>query len=206
MGMFRRIAKDVARSTEAQSRAQEFADSLRLQLDGFQAGLDPNSQYFERASAPEYLIKLSSASERKRDAATKLNLHGYAAAFSSIHCRTFLRIHKGTLLGESKPEVTFGKYGCKELHSLHSDIRYLAWGVNQADVNPLEYWECKEMVDLYQSRVIEFAKSKLESGNLQILNDFNFPATIESVLWSSYEQMLHPPTNLYVPNVPPIAR
>ena len=204
--MFRRIAKDVARSTEAQSRAQEFADSLRLQLDGFQAGLDPNSQYFERASAPEYLIKLSSASERKRDAATKLNLHGYAAAFSSIHCRTFLRINKGTLLGETKPEVTFGKYGCGELHSLHSDIRYLAWGVNQAAVNPLEYWECKEMVDLFQYRVIEYAKSKLESGNLQITNDFNSPVTKEFVAWSAYERHLHPAKNLHVPNVPPVTR
>jgi len=206
VGMFRRIAKDVARSSEAQSRAQEFADSLRLQLDGFQAGLDPSSPYYERASAPEYLNKLVSASEKKRDAATKLNLHNYAAAFSSIHCRTFLRIQRSALLGESEPNVVFRKYGCWELHSLHSDIRYLAWGVNQAGVNPLEYWECKEMVDLFQSRVIEFAKSKMEIGNIQIVNDFNVPSTMESVEWSSYEQMLYPPTNLYVPNVPPVAR
>lgn len=204
--MFRRIAKDVAGNSEAQLRTQEFADSLSLQLDGFQAGLDPNSLYYERASAPDYLSKLISASERKRDAATKLNLHDYAAAFSSIHCRTFLRVHKSAVLGESKPDVTFGKYGCRELHSLHSDIRYLAWGVNKAGVNPLEYWECKEMVDLFQSRVITYAKSKLVSGNLQIINDFNIPATIESAAWSSYEQMLYPPTNIYVPDVPPVAR
>ena len=200
--MFRRIAKDVARSTEAQSRAQEFADSLRLQLDGFQAGLDPSSLYYERASAPEYLNKLTSASENKRDAATKLNLHDYAAAFSSIHCRTFLRIHKSVLSGESKPAVTFGKYGCRELHSLHSDIRYLAWGVNQAGINPLEYWECKEMVDLFEYRVIEYAKSKLESGNIEITNDFHSPITTEFVAWSAYERQLHPAKNLHVPNVP----
>ena len=206
MGIFRRIAKETARSAEAQSRLQEFDDSLRLQLEGFEAGLNPSSPYFERASDLEYLKKLVSASEKKRDAATTLNLHGYAAAFSTIHCRTFLRLNESVLYGDAKPKVTFGLYGCRELHSLHSDIRYLAWGVDKASVDPREYWDCKEMVDLYQQRIIDFATTLVEFGNLQIVNDFKVPATSESVSWSSYKQMLYPPTNLFVPNVPPISR
>ena len=206
MGMFRRIAKETARNAEAQSRLQEFDDSLRLQLQGFEAGLNPSSPYFERASDIEYLKKLVSASEKKRDAATKLNLHGYAAAFSTIHCRTFIRLNEGVLIGDSQPQVTFGLYGCRELHSLHSDIRYLAWGVDKAGVDPREYWDCKDMVDQYLQRIIDFAITLVESGNIQIVNDFNFPATKELVSWSSYKQLLYPPTNFIVPNVPPVQR
>lgn len=204
--MFGRIAKEAARSAEAKSREREFEDSLLLQLHGFEAGQNPSSPYFERASDLEYLKKLVSASEKKRDAATKLNLHGYAAAFSTIHCRTFLRMNESVLIGESKPQLIFGLYGCRELHSLDSDIRYLAWGVNKAGVDPREYWECKEMVDLYRQRIIDFATTLVESENLLIVNDFKVPATSESVSWSNYKPMLYPPTNLYVPNVPPISK
>jgi hypothetical protein len=204
MGMFQRLAKENERRAQAQSKWADFEKSLQLQIQGFEASNDIGNQYYERASSSEYLDKLVSASEKKRDEATQLNLHGFAAAFSSIHCRTFLRINQDVLLGTKAPTVVFGKYGVKSLSSLHSDIRYLAWGVAEAGVDKVEYWECKTMVDLYQFRIIELAKSKLESGKIEISDNFTLPPTVELVDWRNYEWTLLAPTNVITPSVPPL--
>jgi hypothetical protein len=199
MGMFKRIAKESERASEARSRTQEFEKAVAVMMDGFQASRDPENQYFEKASSPSYLENLILASERKRDEATRLNLHGFAAIFSSIHCRTFFNLHQDEFFGDVPPKVNLTYYGCTELGSLHSDIRYLAWGVNKSNVNPLEYWDCKKMVDFYEAKVIDYAKSQLVGGSIQVA----YPRK-EMISWANFERSLRPPTNVITPSVPPV--
>ena len=204
MGMFRRIAKENARSAEARDKWSDLEDALRLQMEGYAASHDPENPYYEKASSTEYLTKLVEASEKRRDEATRLNLHGFAAAFSSIHCRTFLRVNQDVLLGKKEPNIIFTIYGVRQLSTLHSDVRYLAWGVEKSGVDKAEYWECKAMVDLYQFRVHELAKSRLELGKLRIVDNYKSPPEDEYVDWTKYEWTLLPPTNVITPNVPPM--
>jgi hypothetical protein len=204
VGMFRRVAKEYARSAEARDKWSDLEDALRLQMEGFSASHDLANPHYEKASSDEYLAKLVEASERRRDEATRLNLHGFSAAFSSIHCRTFLRVNQDVLLGKKEPNLIFTPYGVRQLSSLHSDVRYLAWGVEKAGVDKAEYWECKAMVDLYQFRVHELAKSKLEFGKLRIVNNYKSPPEENSVDWTQYEWTLLPPTNVITPSVPPM--
>jgi hypothetical protein len=204
MGIFRRINKEVKRQVESNNRSQEFENTLKIVMEGFDASRNPQNPNFTKANTPEYKKNLLKTSEQRREDATRLNLHGYAAMYSSIHCRTFLDLHQDELLGLATPQVVFGRYGCRELHSLHSDIRYLAWGVSRAGVDPHEYWECKGMVDLYQSRIILFAMSKLKSGKLEIIDDFVSPPIKETVDWINYESMLKPNSALITPTVPPL--
>jgi hypothetical protein len=202
--MFRRIAKENARSAEARDKWSDLEDALRLQMEGFSASHNPENPYYEKASSPDYLAKLVEASEKRRDEATRLNLHGFSAAFSSIHARTFLRVNQDVLVGKREPNLMFEPFGVRQLSSLHSDVRYLAWGVEKAGVDKAEYWECKAMVDLYQFRVHELAITRLESGKLQIVNNYKSPPEDEYVDWTQYEWTLLPPTNVITPNIPPM--
>ena len=204
MGIFRRIAREQQRSIEGRQRTPELAKALDIQLSAFDEIQNPQNPNFERANTPDYLKKLIKASQVRRDESIKLNLYDYAALFSTIHCRIYLKLNQEVLVGVKSPSILLGVYGCYELSSLHSDVRYLAWGVNKAGVDPREYWECKEMVDLYQSRIIEYAKSKMINGSIQVIDDFVHPPRETQVRWIDYEKYLLPPTNLMTPPVPPL--
>lgn len=204
MGMFKRIAKENARWQEAISRKPEFADSLRILMSGFEAVFDDSHPSHQKANSSEFLTKLLEQSLARRDAATQLNMHDYAAAFSTIHCRVYFRIHKEEIMNKEEPKVWFKPSGCHELHHLHSDIRYLAWGVAKAGVDPVEYWECKELVDLYQDLIIWFAKSKVKDGKINIADTYSTPPKVVSIEWKEYEVKLKPSTMFSVPYVPPI--
>jgi len=204
MGMFKRIAKENARWQEAISRKSEFADSLRILKSGFEAVFDDSHPSHQGANSSEFLTKLLEQSLARRDEATRLNMHDYAAAFSTIHCRVYFRIHKEEILNREEPKVRFYPYGCMELERLHSDIRYLAWGVAKAGVDPVEYWDCKELVDLYQDSVIWFAKSKVKDGKINIADTSSTPPKVVSIEWKEYEEKLKPSTMYSVPSVPPI--
>ena len=204
MGMFKRIAKENARLQEAISRKPEFADSLRILMSGFEAVFDDSHPSHQMANSAEFLKKLLDQSLARRDAATRLNMHDFAAAFSTIHCRVYFRIHKEEIMNKEEPKVLFIPYGCHELHHLHSDIRYLAWGVAKAGVDPVEYWECKELVDLYQELIISFAKSKVKDGKINILDNYGSTPKVVSIDWKEYEERLKPSTLISAPSVPPI--
>lgn len=204
MGIFRRIAREQQRLVEGRQRIPELAEAMKIQLNAFDEIQNPQNPNFERANTPEHLKKLVNASRVRRDESIKLNLYDYAALFSTIHCRIYLRLNQEVLVGIKSPSVRLGIYGNYELSSLHDDVRYLAWGVNKAGVDPREYWECKEMVDLYQSRIIEYAKSKMINGSIPVIDDFVHPPREAEVRWIDYEKCLLPPTNLMTPPVPPL--
>ena len=204
MGMFKRIIKENARWQEATSRKPEFADSLRILMSGFEAVFDDSHPSHQMANSEEFLKKLLEQSLARRDEATRLNMHDYAAAFSTIHCRVYFRIHKEEIMNKEEPKVWFNRYGCHELQHLHSDIRYLAWGVAKAGVDPVEYWECKELVDLYQELIIWFAKNKVKDGKINIADTSSTPPKVVSIEWKEYEEKLKPSNMFSVPSVPPI--
>ena len=204
MGMFKRIIKENARWQEATSRKPEFADSLRILMSGFEAVFDDSHPSHQMANSEEFLKKLLEQSLARRDEATRLNMHDYAAAFSTIHCRVYFRIHKEEIMNKEEPKVWFNRYGCHELQHLHSDIRYLAWGVAKAGVDPVEYWECKELVDLYQELIIWFAKNKVKDGKINIADTSSTPPKVVSIEWKEYEEKLKPSNMFSVPSVPSV--
>jgi hypothetical protein len=204
MGMFRRIARENQRNLEGIRKTPELEQALQILMQAFSDIQNPTSPNHEQANSAEYLKKVVRLSQTRRDEAIKLNLYEFAAIFSSIHCRVFLKLNRGTLLGAGQTEIVLGLYGNSDLHSLHSDVRYLAWGVNKAGVDPREYWDCKEMVDMYQSRIIDFAQSKVVDDSITVLDDFAFPPTPVVVRWFDYKRNLLPPTNVLTPHVPAI--
>jgi hypothetical protein len=204
MGMFKRIAKENARWQEAISRKPEFAGALKTLMSGFEAVFDESHPSYQVANSSAFLTKLLEQSQLTRDEAARLNMYDYAAAFSTIHCRIYFRIHKDEIINKGEPKVVYSRFGCIELERLHSDIRYLAWGVEKAGVDPMEYWECKELVDLYQELVIWFAKSKVKDGKINIADTYSSPAKVISFEWKEFEEKLKPSTMLSAPFVPPI--
>lgn len=203
MGMFRRIAKENARWQESKNRQEEFELFAQGIMGQYQATMDVGHPMHQKANLPESQIKLLNLSKRYRDDASRLNLHNFAALFSTIHFRTYFHIHMDDLKGTVSLDLDYGIYGCRELMELQSDVRYLAWGVNEAGVDPEEYWDCKELLDTYQEIIANDLESKSKNGKIEVLDDFASPPQFVSVELNTYLGLLKQPTSLYTPPVPP---
>ncbi len=203
MGMFRRNARENARWQEGKNRQNEFELFAQGIMAQFQSMLDINHPKYEQANLPENQKKLLNLAKRYRDDATRLNLHHYCALFSSIHFRTYFQIHKDDLSETSSPKVTYGLYGCRELQELQSDIRYLAWGVHKSGVDPIEYWETKDILDVYEQIIVNDVRSKCNGGRINVVDDFNSPPKSVNIELDKYLDMLKPISSLYTPPVPP---
>jgi hypothetical protein len=201
--MFRRIAKENARWQEGINRKSEFEAIAQGAMSQYQAMMSVGHPMNEQANLPANKSKLLNLLRRYRDDASRLNLHNYAALFSSLHFRTYFHIHQKDLENNSILELDYGKYGCRELQELQSDVRYLAWGVNQAGVDPDEYWDCKDLLDSYLEIITNDLKRKSKDGKIEILDDFASPPKYETVELIEYLQLLKPSSLLFTPPVPP---
>lgn len=206
MGMFRRIAKENARLQESKNRQEEFELFAQGIMGQYQATFDVNHPMYQKAILPESQRKLLNLSKRYRDDASRLNLHNYTALFSTIHFRIYFHIHIDDLKNTASLKLNYGIYGCRELMELQSDVRYLAWGVNKAGVDPEEYWDCKEMLDTYEAIIVSDLRAKSKDGKIEIFDDFTSPPQFSEVELDKYLDLLKPSSLLYTPPVPPRAK
>lgn len=203
MGMFRRIAKENARWQEGINRKSEFEAIAQGVMSQYQAMMSVGHPLYEQANLPANQSKFLSLLRRYRDESSRLNLHNYAALFSSVHFRTYFHINQSDLQKKPNLKLTYETYGCRELQELQSDIRHLAWGVNKAGVDPEEYWECKAILDSYEAIIVIDLKAKAKDGKIEIFDDFASPPQYVYVELDKYLLTLKPSSLLYTPAVPP---
>jgi hypothetical protein len=168
MGMFRRIGKDIKRSIESQERNEEFTLALDMVKLSYLKLQSYKSEDFLLPEVVNELTKYLGTVAKYRDATTKLNLHALCAKFSAIHFNIMrLYCDSLTLNGKAWP-VNYDEFGCKQIHALNSDIRYLAWGWRVGVVSSEDFWVGKDFLEDYKSHVKESLKQKFPGGSIPI--------------------------------------
>jgi hypothetical protein len=168
MGMFRRISKDIKRSIESQERSEEFTLALDMVKLSYLKLQSYKSEDFLKPEVVDELTKYLGSAAKYRDATTKLNLHALCARFSAIHFN-LMRIYCDSLTLNNKPwPVNFDKFGCKQIHALNADVRYLAWGWRVGVVPSEEFWVAKDFLEDYKNHVKEALKQKFPDGSIPV--------------------------------------
>jgi len=141
----------------------------------FTAMNSPDHPSFDTLNQTIEIWNLSRNAKDWRDRAAKEKAYGYAAIFSTIHWRTFLKGRIPEISGQIPFREQLTNYGCINLDFLYSDLRYIELGVRSFGVSPEEYEECKEFVELYKMLVTKFVYEQeklIEQKKLVPVTDF----------------------------------
>jgi hypothetical protein len=156
-------------------KVNPFQETLKDLTIVFSAMNTPDHPSFDELNQPLEIWNLSRNAKDWRDRAAKEKVYGYAAIFSTIHWRTFLKGRIPEISGQVLFHEQLTNYGCINLDFLYSDLHYIELGVRSFGVSPEEYEECKEFVELYKTLVVKYVYEQeklIEEKNLVPVKDF----------------------------------
>ena len=142
------------------SKPNPIAEALEDLTKVFTAINSPDHPSFDELNEYPNVLNLLRLSKDWRDRSAKENAFGYAAVFSTIHWRTFLKSKVAYISGEMEFHEQLNTLGCMNLDFLYSDLKYIEIGVNRHGVSREELDECSEFISLYKMLVIDFIKEQ----------------------------------------------
>ena len=150
-------------------------EALEDLMKVFSASNSPGHPSFDELNQFPNVLNLLRLSKDWRDRSSKERAFGFAAVFSSIHWRTFVKSRIRYISGEIQFHEELNSYGCPSLYLLYVDLRNIQIGVSEHGVSVDEYEDCKDFVTLYKKLVEDFvyAQESITNGNGQVaISDF----------------------------------
>ncbi len=164
MSIWRRLQKDNQRRQEVNSTSGQIQSRTHELMELFRAANTPDHPSFDELNKPLNLWNLRDKAKSFRDDMGRLNLNGFAAIASTIHWRTEAKINVSKLSGKSKLNFPLTDYGCLDLDILFTDLRYIYLGVENEGVNPEEFLDCEQFVELFKDAIIRFIDQEESLG------------------------------------------
>jgi len=145
MGLFSKPAK-----------VNPIKEALEDLMKVFSASNSPDHHSFDELNQHLNVLNLLRLSKDWRDRSSKEKAFGYAAVFSSIHWRTFVKSRIRYISGETQFHEELHSNGCANLDFLYTDLKNIQLGVREHGVSTEEYDDCKEFIALYKGLVADF--------------------------------------------------
>jgi len=158
--MFKRIAKEQQRFVSSIQRGEEFSVALDLALLNLVSLKDiPVEDLLEQDNLKRVAENLAHTS-KYRDETTKLNMHAECSLFSLNHFQTFGLLVSARLAQGLEIPINLNMFGCANIHSLNSDVRYLSGGVESRTIPSDVFWEASDYLEDYK----ELAQERLSKA------------------------------------------